>query len=463
MSQLSELRITSKEGNGKSSPGQSSSRFDKTGVAEAPRYSCSLGGAYMCTLATFGAVPIIHSGPGCVLAQNFGQNFAAGLNGAGPNGNTSTPCSCLVDEHAVFGGEAKLRGLIQSTQELVKGKLFVVISGCVPALIGDDVAGVVRDFQNGDRPIVIVNTAGFKGNSYHGYQTFLDSIIEQLLTEQPKQKGLVNLFGIVPYQHIFWKGDLQVIKNLLESIGLEVNMIFTENDGLAAWQRVPAAELNLVFSPWCGIEAAAKLEQKFGTPHLEFPSVPIGPKDTSSFLRTVAKQLGIPSDPVEAVIAAQEFRTYRFTEYVADMVMIALPHAFAAVVADTSTAIGLTRYISNELGWLPEVVVVTDDPPPAARDRIVQYLRDGLDSAVKPEVIFEVDSHKIRLLLRQHTAQIILASSLEKYIAGDELNAMQVSVAFPVYDRLIVDRTYAGYRGGIALVEDVAAKYGGPL
>ena len=40
---------------------------------------------------------------------------------------------------------------------------------------------------------------------------------------------------------------------------------------------------------------------------------------------------------------------------------------------------------------------------------------------------------------------------------------MQVSVAFPVYDRLIVDRTYAGYRGGIALVEDVAAKYGGPL
>jgi len=44
--------------------------------------------------------------------------------------------------------------------------------------------------------------------------------------------------------------------------------------------------------------------------------------------------------------------------------------------------------------------------------------------------VFEVDSHKIRLLLREHTVQILLASSLEKYIAGDELQAMQVSVAF---------------------------------
>jgi nitrogenase molybdenum-iron protein beta chain len=196
MNRLSELRVAS---DGKESPVAQRSggkRFDLTqGIAEAPRFSCSLGGAYSCTLATFGAIPIVHSGPGCILAQNFGQNFAGGLNGAGPLGNTSTPCSCLVDEHVVFGGEAKLRSLIETTQQLVKGNLFVVISGCVPALIGDDVAGVVRDFKNGV-PIVCVNTAGFKGNSYHGYETFIDAIIDQYLTPQPVERGLVNLFGM---------------------------------------------------------------------------------------------------------------------------------------------------------------------------------------------------------------------------------------------------------------------------
>lgn len=464
MSLQSELRYT---------PGEPAERVAKktnggssalaSGIAEAPRFSCSLGGAYSCTLATFGAVPIVHSGPGCILAQNFGQNFAGGLNGAGTLGNTSTPCSCLVDEHVVFGGEEKLRALVDSTRQLVKGNLFVVISGCVPALIGDDVSGVVRDFKNEGAPIVVVNTAGFKGNSYHGYHAFFESVIDQLLEPRPVEQGLVNLFGVVPYQHIFWKGHLQVLKSLLASIGLRANMIFTENDGAAALKEIPAAELNLVFSPWCGVPTVEKLKEKFATPYLEFPSVPVGPKDTSAFLRAVAEQLGIEQDKAERIIAVEERRTYRFTEYVADMAMIALPHAYVGVVADTSTAIGLTRYASNELGWLPEVVVVTDDPPPQARERIIRHLTEDLESAVKPNVVFEIDSHKIRLLLREHTVQILLASSLEKYIAGDELQAMQVSVAFPTYDRLVVDRTYAGYRGGIALMEDVAAKYGGPL
>lgn len=432
-------------------------------VAEAPRYSCSLGGAYMCTLATFGSVPILHSGPGCVLAQNFGQNFAAGLNGAGPHGNTSSPCSCLVDEHVVFGGEDKLRTLIASTIEVVKGNLFVVISGCVPALIGDDVGGVVSGFRSGKHPVIHVNTAGFLGNSYHGYHAFFGAVIDQLLTPRPRQTGLVNLLGVVPYQHVFWKGNLTTIKNLLERLGLEVNIIFTEDNGLEALRKIPAAELNLVLSPWCGVGTAQSLETKFGTPYLQLPTVPVGPKDTSQFLRLVSERLGLEKSRVEALIQEEEHKTYRFMEYAADMVMIALPHAYAALVGDASTVIGLTRYVSNELSWLPEVVVVTDDPPEESRKAIERYLTEDLESVVKPTVIFEHDSHKIRLQLRKHSVQIVLASSLEKHIATDELEAMQLSVSFPIYDRLIVDRTYAGYRGGIALMEDVAAKYGGPL
>jgi len=432
------------------------------GVVEAPRYSCALGGAYMATLATYGAVPILHSGMGCGMAQNFGQNFAAGLNDAGPQGNTSTPCSCLVEEHAVFGGEDKLRNLIRTTLEVMRGELFVVISGCVPALIGDDVAAVVKEFRD-QAPIIHVNTAGFLGNSYKGYEQFFEAVIDQLLTVQPVVRKRINLLGIVPYQHVFWKGNLQVIKTLLEQVGVDVNMIFTEDNGLEALRSIPSAELNVVFSPWSGVATARKLEEKFATPYLVFPSVPTGPKDSTAFVRKVAQRLKLPKRKVEAVIAHEEHRAYRFSEYMAAIATMALPHAYAGIVADAGTAIALTRYGSNELGWLPELVIITDNPPEEFHDEIVHNLTEGLDSVVKPEVHFEIDSHRIRLLLREHTLQLILASSLEKYLAVDELNAMQVSVAFPVYDRLIVDRNYAGYRGGLALMEDVAYKYGGPL
>lgn len=432
------------------------------GVVEAPRYSCALGGAYMSALAVYGAVPILHSGAGCGMAQNFGQNFAAGLNDAGPQGNTSTPCSCLVEEHAVFGGEDKLRALIRTSLEVMRGDLFVVISGCVPALIGDDVSAVVKEFRD-QAPIIHVNTAGFLGNSYFGHEQFLDAVIEQLLEPQPVVRKRVNLFGVVPYQHVFWKGSLQVIKDLLEKIGLDVNMIFTEEDGLDALRSIPSAELNLVLSPWSGVAAVRKLEEKFGTPFLEFPAIPTGPKDTTEFLRAVAGRLKVSSRKVEGVIAFEEKRAYRFAEYMAAIATMALPHAYTGIVADTSTAIGLTRYGSNELGWLPEIVIITDNPPEEFQDQIRRQVTEGLESVVKPEVHFEIDAHKIRLLLREHTLQLVLASSLEKYIAVDELSAMQVSVAFPVFDRLIVDRNYAGYRGGLALMEDVAYKYGGPL
>lgn len=431
-------------------------------VAEAPRFSCALGGAYMATLATWGAVPILHSGAGCGMAQNFGQNFAAGLNGAGPQGNTSSPCSCLVEEHAVFGGEDKLRNLIRTTLEVMNGELFAVISGCVPALIGDDVEAVVKEFRQ-QAPVIHVKTAGFLGNSYKGYELFLDAVIGQLLEPRPVRARRVNLLGVVPYQHVFWKGNLRTLKALLEEIGLEVNMVFTEPSGPEALKAIPEAALNLVFSPWSGVAAAEQLKERFGTPFLVFPGVPTGPKDTTDFLRLVGKRLKLPKARVEAVIARQEADAYRYTEYMADMVMIALPHAYTGIVADTSTAISLTRYGSNELGWLPEIVIVTDDPPEEHREEIVRHLTEGLESAVKPEVIFEIDSHRIRQILNRHTLQLLLASSLEKHIAVDELQAMQVSVAFPVYDRLILDRTYAGYRGGLTLMEDVAYKYGGPL
>ena len=89
------------------------------------------------------------------------------------------------------------------------------------------------------------------------------------------------------------------------------------------------------------------------------------------------------------------------------------------------------------------------------------YKRQGLASAVKPKVVFETDSHKIKLLLEQHSLQLLLASSLEKHLPKGE--AVYLSVSFPIFDKLVVDRTYAGYRGGVTLMEDVTAQYAGPL
>jgi len=431
-------------------------------VVEAPRWTCSLGGAYITSTGVYGVVPILHAGAGCGIAQLIGVYYAAGENAAGGQGGTSTPCTCLIEKHVIFGGEDKLRKLIDSTIQLMEGELYVVISGCVPALIGDDVASVVREFK-GKADVIFVNTAGFKGNTFDGYEEFLGAVIDQFLEPQKKKKKVVNILGVVPFQHTFWKGDLNVVKNLLAKIGVEANILFTQFDGVKKLRAIPEAELNIVLSTWNGHKAAGKLKEKFGQEYLTFPSPPIGPKQTSEFLRSVAKKLKIPKKDVERVIAEEERHVYRFTEYLTDAIIIGLPHPYAAFVGDSNTVIGIAKYLANEVGYLPEVVQITDEPPEEAREWIRRELTENIESAIKPDIIFEKDTFRIRENLRDRSFQVMLATSLEKWPAAKEFGVAHLSVGFPMYDRVIVDRNYAGYRGGVALLEDLLAKYVGPL
>jgi len=431
-------------------------------VMEAPRYSCALGGALSTALGIFGTVPILHSGAGCGQAHLNGQAYGCGENAGGPQGGTSTPCSCLVEEHVIFGGENKLRNLIQSSIELMDGDLYAVISGCVPALTGDDVESVVKEFKE-KANIISVKTAGFIGNSYAGYELFFQSVIDQLLKPLPVKKRRINIFGVVPYQHLFWKGDLKVLKSTLQRLGIEANIILREFSGLANLLEIPAAELNVVLSPWNGHEIAKSLQEKFGTPYLTFPGVPIGPKQTSNFLLQLAERLNIPTEKAQKIINEEESIVYRFVEYLGDVHILGLPHPYFATVADSGNAIGITQFLANEMGYLPEVVIITDNPPQEIRDGITRELTENIESIFKPDIIFESDSHKIRQKLRDRSFLVLLASSLEKFIAPELGAAVHLSVSFPSFDRLILERSYAGFSGGLNLMEDILSKIVAPL
>lgn len=429
---------------------------------EAPRYSCSLSGAYGTTLGINGAVPILHSGAGCGVGQLFGTLYAGGQAAGGNEGGTSTPCSCLVEEHVIFGGETKLRNLVQSTTEIFNSELFVVISGCVPSLIGDDVDAVVNEFRD-KVPIVHVKAPGFSGNAYEGYELFLEAVIDQLLTSKPKEKNLVNIFGVVPYNHIFWKGELNTVKKLLVSIGIDANIIFTEANGLKSVEKIPAAEYNIVLSPYNAHRAVKKLEEKYETPFITFPGVPIGPKQTAEFLRTVAEKLDVPSDKVEKIIEDEERWTYRYMEYPGDAIILVRPNCYFAVAADSNTAISMTKFLTNELGYLPDVVQITDNPPEEYREKITSEIRDNLDTMVQPDIFFEVDTYKIRKNLEDRPFQFLFSSSLEAPTSLEDFAALHVTSAYPCFNKSILVHNYAGYAGGLRLIEDIVGNFVGPL
>lgn len=281
--------------------------------------------------------------------------------------------------------------------------------------------------------------------------------IDKETIKEKKIKGLVNILGIVPYNDIFWRGDLKEIKRILEKIGLQVNVIFGDFGGVDNLKKIPYAELNIVISPWVGVETAKIFEERFGTHYLVLPMLPTGPADTSRSVRTIGNALNLQKEIIEQVISDEERDAYQELDIMGDTIAMFSPALPFAIVSNSASAIGLTRFLANEAGFTPTVVIISDNPPEEVRETITQEL-SNLSSGFKPKIIFEADSWKIREYLKQSNFRLLLGSPIEKHFALDR-KLQYLSVSFPANDRLVVGRSYAGYKGGTAIVEDILSKF----
>jgi nitrogenase molybdenum-iron protein beta chain len=427
-------------------------------VIEQVRYSCALAALHS-VLAIDRAVPILHAGPGCGQRLSTALSTTNGYQGTGYAGGHAMPCTNSTEAEVIFGGEKKLKELITHSLEVMDADLYVVLTGCTADIVGDDSTEVARGFQKQGKPVVCAQTGGFSGNNFVGHELILGAIIDQYL--QPSEEiepGLVNVFSIVPYYDAFWTGNLEEIRKLLEAIGLKANIIFGPGGGVDALNKVPKAQFNLLLSPWIGLTNVKQLEEKFKTPYLHYPVLPIGPTETSKFLRAVGKYAGLSSEQVEVSIAELEKPYDYYIERSADYLLqarVGLPSRFITI-SDSFYALGISKFLVNDLGLLPGTQFIIDNIPAKYQADLEEEFKD-LSPTISAPVVFTNDSGTIREKLRETKFRgkpLILGSAWDQMIAK-ELNGYQLSVSFPVADRFILNSTYIGYNGALRLAEDI--------
>jgi len=433
---------------------------------EQPRYLCSLGGAAATVTALPGGVPILHSASGCAGNFAWTQNGGSGLQVGGYCGSLSVPSSNIQETEVVFGGEDRLREQIRNTLDVIDGGLYVVVTGCVPEVIGDDIFAVVRDFREEGASIIGAATGGFRGNSYWGYDLVLQALAKDYLERGlPKEKGRVNLWGIVPYMDPFWRGNLEGARLLLEQLGLRVNSFFTTDDTLEEIRTAGAAELNIVVSDIYGQGAAGLFSEFHTTPSLTVP-LPVGPSASGEFLRAVGDALGLEPGEVEAVIARGMRRYYQTMEPLIDCWNDMDLQRYAVVVGDANYSVALTRFLADDLGWLPELAVCTDQLTDEEQRSLTERVR-GLASGFPVNLVFETDTGEVLGHLNRgrprsrgekyfnaFSPAFVVGSSLDRELARS-IGAAHLSVSFPVANRAVLDRGYTGFNGGLRLVEDL--------
>lgn len=417
------------------------------------RQLCALAGHYT-LLAIPGVIPLVHSGAACCQRLHQALAECNGALGVPAWGGLATPNDNIHRRSLIFGALDDLDRLLAATlHQIPDAPLYVVVTGCNVELVGDDVAARLRPYQRQGVPILSVATPGFAGSAYHGHQRIVEALVTALAEAGPRQPELVNLWGLTPYLDPFWRGNLQRLTELLALLGLTLNPLLGETAHLDNWRRIPRAALNLVVSPWIDLRLAQRLEQTYGTPWLQLP-LPMG-EQTGTFLQQLAEATGRQGALAGAPAAqAHHYRQLLETARVAlTEYHPARPDHFS-LVGDSQLLQALQPLLCQELGLAAASQFLLDPAPKWARQQLAaQWAANGAASALH----WQPDSQQLLQSLTaeaQLTPPLLLASSQEQALATS-LGGVCLPLTRPLSDRLILNRSYLGWQGGLLLIEEI--------
>jgi nitrogenase molybdenum-iron protein alpha chain len=206
--------------------------------------------------------------------------------------------SDFQERDIVFGGDKKLRELIDEIETLFPlAKGITVQSECPVGLIGDDIEAVAKEKGKLlDKPVVPVRCEGFRGVSQSLGHHIANDTIRDWIFDREKPADLENPdggFEPSPYDVVVIGdynigGDCWASRKILEEVGLRVIAQWTGDTSLAELERAPKAKLNLIHCYRSMNYISRHMEEKYGTPWMEFNF--FGPSKIETSLRAIAEQ-----------------------------------------------------------------------------------------------------------------------------------------------------------------------------
>ncbi|MBP3273527.1 MAG: hypothetical protein J6L93_00850, partial [Butyrivibrio sp.] len=247
-------------------------------------------------------------------------------------------------------------------------------------------------------------------------------------------------------------------------LGLKVNTFFTadqtfEGNVLSASK----AAINILLSPVWGTTIVKNFEEVHGTPYFQ-TLLPIGAIQTTKFLRDLAEHIDIDSDLLEKVIQEETDEYYADFIRATDTITNRQWYFYSATITNSNYAIPVGKYLYEELGWHQNDTIVTDILKPVKKRALTKAFEandfgstltlDTDTQRISRELIKRRPRNQGQRYWDNNTPFFLLGSSLDRTTAA-EVGGTALPISFPLSSRLITTRAYAGYKGGLQLVEDI--------
>lgn len=191
----------------------------------------------------------------------------------------------LREQDIIFGGEKKLTAAIEEIAENHYPKLIFVYATCIVGVIGDDVEAICKTMSaKYSLRVIPVKSPGFSGNKSVGYKMACNAIMELISKHKPPKRRGINILG-----DFNLAGEMWIIKDYLDKIGIPVISTFTGDSSYNTLIEAPAATLNIVQCAGSSTYLANRMEAEFGIPYIKVSF--FGIDDTTSSLIRIAEAL----------------------------------------------------------------------------------------------------------------------------------------------------------------------------
>lgn len=405
----------------------------RKGLVYDPTQDCKLVGAVRALSGVTDAITIIHARPGChcgiLLLRALGSN----------QNDIRIVGTAFHAQDMIYGAERTLADSIRLSYENFEPALIAVLNCSAPAIMGDDIEGVILSLKKEiPAEILSLSTGGYEGPAWKGYEEILTELT-RFMVERDKEENSVNIIGF-KQDEIRAYSDLLEIERMLNRQGITVNAVLT-NSRLEVIKKASKASLNIVLGG-DGLESAKRMKEKFDLPYVITP-YPFGLNNSIDFMELVTRALNKEINR-EFIAAEKEVIKERIEKVF--LLLEGLYDTSVAVVGDGGRAFDLAKFLSNELGFNVKILAITSK----------NYLtQDRAKGDYFESLLIEPDRLEMNEAIKSGGVEMIFGSSMEKKLAY-ELGVPQVRMFFPVLDVVsISDSPYAGFKGTIQLTETI--------
>lgn len=170
----------------------------------------------------------------------------------------------LKEKEVVFGADKTVKEAVKYIKELENPTGIMIVTTCVPELIGEDYSGIKVEIEEEiGLPIFVVRTEHYKCNSHiPGMTRAMNSLIEVM--KDVKEKSGINIIG-----HRAEGIENTEMYKILSKNGIEINTIIPSKCKLNEIMSATKAKLNIV-TDMIALDLAKDMEKKFNIPYIFF-------------------------------------------------------------------------------------------------------------------------------------------------------------------------------------------------